>query len=305
MKSRYPRLMAALAFAGVALSATAAPLRVLFFTKSSGYEHSAIKRTDGKPSHAENVLSQLGPKENIEFTYSKDGSLITAKYLKQFDVLLFYTTGDLMSVGQDNQPAMTAAGKQALFDFVAGGKGFIGVHSTTDTFHTNEHGAGNPSARKLRFQNYGDKADPFVKFLGAEFIKHGPQQKARATVTDPQFPGYAGLGAELNVTEEWYTLKEFAPDLHVLLVMQTAGMTGDDYKRPPYPIAWVRPYGKGRVGYNAMGHREDVWDSAAFQSMLVGMLKWAAGQGSPAIPPNLKEVAPEAMTLQPLPPDMK
>lgn len=306
MKPRYPRLAAALVAAGLSFaSLAAAPLRVLFFTKSSGYEHSAIKRVDGKPSHAENVLSVLGPKEGIEFTFTKDGSLITADYLKQFDALLFYTSGDLCSVGGDGAPAMTPAGKQALFDYVAAGGGFVGVHSTSDTFHTNEHGPGNPAQRRLRYQNYGDAADPYVRFLGAEFIRHGPQQVARATVVDPKFPGFGAIGAELNVKEEWYTLKDFSADLHVLLVMQTAGMEGGDYLRPPYPLAWARSYGKGRVGYNAMGHREDIWDGAPFQSMLVGMLKWAAHRADADLAPNLMTAAPGALTLQVPPADVK
>ncbi len=29
----------------------------------------------------------------------------------------------------------------------------------------------------------------------------------------------------------------------------------------PYPIAWLQNYGDGRVFYNAMGHREDVWQT--------------------------------------------
>ncbi len=55
--------------------------------------------------------------------------------------------------------------------------------------------------------------------LGGEFINHGPQQVATARVIDSEFPGYAGLGTEVTVKEEWYSLKEFAPDIHVLLVM--------------------------------------------------------------------------------------
>jgi type 1 glutamine amidotransferase len=84
--------------------------------------------------------------------------------------------------------------------------------------------------------------------------------------------------------------------------METAGMEGSDYQRPPYPIAWARLHGKGRVAYNAMGHREDVWDSEAFQSMLVGALKWAGGLVDADVTPNLEQVAPGHATIQPQPP---
>ena len=51
--------------------------------------------------------------------------------------------------------------------------------------------------------------------------------------------------------EEWYSLKNFSKDNHVLLVLETAGMHVFHYKRPSFPIAWVRKEGKGRVYYNA------------------------------------------------------
>lgn len=285
----------------------AAPLRVLYFSKSSGFEHSVVKQEEGKPSYTERILSRLAPEHGLEFTFSKDGSAFSPEYLANFDVVLFYTSGDLLRVGTDGHPAMTPEGKKALLDWIAAGKGFVGVHSCSDTFHTGESGGGNPPTNKRggRFVNHGDAADPFIQCLGGEFIRHGPQQVATARVVSPTFPGFEQLGDELTVLEEWYTLKEFAPNLHVQLVLETKGMEGSDYDRPPFPIAWARMHGQGRVAYNAMGHREDVWDSAAFQSMLLGALKWAGGAVDADVTPNLKEVAPRATTLQPAPAEVK
>ena len=56
--------------------------------------------------------------------------------------------------------------------------------------------------------------------------------------------------------EEWYTEKNFSPDIHVLLVQDTTGMKGTDYARPPFPSTWARLHGTGRVFYTTMGHRE-------------------------------------------------
>ena len=299
MNLRYPRLFAAgLLLLGLALPAfSAAPLRVLYFSKSAGWEHSVVKRVDGKPSYSENVVAGLAAKHDLAVTYSKDGSLFTPEYLAQFDVIMFYTSGDLTSVGTDGQPAMTAAGKQALLDAVKGGKGFVGIHSGSDTFHTDEHGGGNNPIRAPRFVNYGDKADDYIKLLGGEFIRHGPQQVAKARVVDPAFPGFKALGDAMEVMEEWYSLKEFAPNNHVLLVMDTAGMKGTEYERPNYPLAWARSYGSGRVWFNAMGHREDIWDNLRFQETLVGGIEWAGGRVQADIAPNLEKVAPGAATL--------
>ncbi len=293
-----PKLILAGAATMIAMTAQAAPLRVLYFTKSAGFEHSVVKRMDGKPSYSENVLAGLAKKNDLEFTFSKDGSKFSPEYLAGFDVILFYTTGDLLSLGTDGQPAMTAKGKQALLDAVAGGKGFVALHAGADTFHTDEQGGGNNPIREPRYRNYGEKADPYVKMLGGEFIRHGPQQVAVARVVDPKFPGFGGLGNAVKVKEEWYTLKEFAANDHALLLMETAGMEGSDYARPNYPLAWAREYGKGRVAYNAMGHREDVWDSAAYQAMVVGMIKWAGRVVDADVTPNLAEVTPGADEIQ-------
>lgn len=256
-----------------------------------------VKRVNGAPSYSENVFAKIGPANDIEFTFSKDGSKFSKDYLAGFDVIIFYTSGDLLAVGTDGQPAMTAEGKQALLDTISGGKGFVAIHSGSDTFHTNEHGGGNNPIRAPRFQNYGEAADPFIKMVGGEFIKHGPQQVASAKVVDSAFPGFEKLGSEIKVQEEWYSLKEFAANDHVLLVMDTKDMKGSDYDRPAYPLAWARVHGKGRVVCNAMGHREDVWDSAAFQSMIVGAIKWAAGTVNADVTPNLEKVTPGHATL--------
>src|SRR3954466_12184819 len=95
-------------------TATAAPKKILFFSKSSGFEHSVISWKNGQPSHAEKILTELGAKNGWEFTFSKDGSKFGKEYLSQFDAVFFYTTGDLTTTGTDKQPPMSAAGKQAL-----------------------------------------------------------------------------------------------------------------------------------------------------------------------------------------------
>jgi uncharacterized protein len=289
------------------LTLTAAPKKILFFTKSSGFEHGVISWKGGHPSYAEKVLLRLGEKNDWEFTFSKDGSKFGRDFLAQFDVVFFYTTGNLCTPGTDKQPPMTPEGKQALFDYARGGRGFIGTHSASDTFHTNDEDNNGHD----RYVNHGEKADPYVRFIGGEFIKHGAQQVAKNTVTDPRFPGFEKVGKEFAFPEEWYSLKDFTPDIHVLTVIDAPAMKGVEYQRPPYPTTWARKEGKGRVWYTAMGHREDVWTNPIFQDILVGGIKWALGEVNADVPPNLKETAPEAYTnppdpaSRPAPPSLK
>ena len=269
--------------------------KILFFSKSSGFEHSVISYKNGTPSYAEKILLDLGSKNNWEFTFSKDGSKFSKDYLAQFDAVFFYTTGDLCSEGTDKNPPMSPEGKQALFNYVRDGKGFIGTHSASDTFHTANESQKGPD----RYANHGDKADDYVKFLGGEFIKHGAQQEASNKVINPKFPGFERVGSEFNFQEEWYSLKDFTPDIHVLTVIDAPSMKGDEYKRPPFPNTWARSEGKGRVWYTAMGHREDVWTNPTFQEILVGGIKWALGDVKAEIPANINTAAPGAYTNPP------
>ena len=282
--------------AGFMVSASAAPgnarKKILFFTKSSGFEHSAITWKNGRPGAAEKVLQKLGEDHGWEFTFSKDGSLFSRDYLRQFDAVFFYTTGVLTTPGTDGNPPMSAEGKQALLDYVRAGGGFLGTHSASDTFHVEDQTPG--MAPEERWLNHGDKADPYIKLLGGEFIKHGAQQAVKNTVIDPKFPGFGKVGPDFSLKEEWYSLKDFRPDLHVLTVIDAPSMKGHEYERPPYPTTWARKEGKGRVWFSALGHREDVWTNPLFQEILAGGLQWALGEVKADVTPNIRQVAPGA-----------
>src|ERR1700691_2629874 len=200
-------LVAALALTSCSTNTETTPKKILFFSKSSGFEHDMIKEKDGQPSPAEKILTELGQKNNIEFTFTKDGSVFTPENIAKYDAFFFYTTGDLTEAGSDKNPPMSPEGKAALFEAIQHGKGFIGTHSATDTFHSpggKEHG---PARWKLD----GDQADAYVKMIGAEFIIHGSQQPAHQIVVDRNFPGMSAVPDDFGPLEEWYSLKDFQP----------------------------------------------------------------------------------------------
>ena len=317
LSTRLRSLLSLTAILGCTISIFAAPAqpkKVLFFTKSSNFEHSVIKRVNGQPSWAEGILADQGPRHGIEFVFSKDGSLFNAEYLAQFDAFMFYTSGDLTAPGKDGNPPMSPEGKAAFLEAISNGKGFVGVHSASDTFHTGETAETNTNQpRTWRYTHHGEKADPYIRMLGGELIVHGTQQIARSRVVDPGFPGFAYLGESFQMMEEWYSLRDFAPDLHVLLVLETGSMrdpnAGADwppaggyvpYQRPNYPTTWAKMHGKGRVFFTAIGHREDTWTNPLFHEMLFGGLAWALREVDAAVTPNLKQVTPNAYELPPV-----
>src|ERR1700722_19440749 len=154
-------LVSLLLFTASYCTASPEAKKVLFFSKSSGFEHSAIKHADGQLSAAETVLLELGQKNNIEFTFTKDGSLFTPENIAKYDAFFFYTTGDLTETGTDKNPAMSKEGKAAFLQAIKNGKGFIGTHSATDTFHSPGGKAHGPA----RYENDGTNADPYIQMI--------------------------------------------------------------------------------------------------------------------------------------------
>lgn len=280
-------LLTTAALIGAAPIQDARRAKVLFFTKSSGFEHSVVRRNNGAPAYAERVFTEIAGRLNIEVIASKDGTIFDQD-LSKFDAFVFYTTGDLTQTGTDKTPPMSAAGKARLLDAIAQGKGFVGSHCASDTFHS--------SGDRFATQT---KRDPYIEMIGGEFIRHGRQQPAKMTIVDPRFPGFEGLGESFEMHEEWYSLKNFASDLQVLLVNETQGMSGKDYQRPRFPATWARMHHQGRVFYTSMGHREDVWASDRFQSLFLGGLQWAIGRLPYQVQPNLKEVTPGYAVMPP------
>src|SRR5439155_15138316 len=94
--------------------------RVLYVTQSAGFKHDVL------PLSAQ-ILQSLGRESRaFDVTSTDDSAMVTRDALTRFDAGAFFTTGELpMSTDQ----------RSALIDFVRSGKGFVGIHSATDTFY--------------------------------------------------------------------------------------------------------------------------------------------------------------------------
>lgn len=250
--------------------------RILFFSRSVLFEHSVVRREGQSLSLAEKLFSEWAGRAGLDVECTKDGTVFDGD-LDQYAAVVSYTCGrpaDLMKPeGKDGSPPLSERGWKKLDAAIRGGKPFVAVH---------------PGAWLL------------PEAVGADCLGHGAQQVARIQVASPRFPGLEGLGEAFSLLEEWFSLVRFAKDLHVILVQDCAGMNKDQpadrrcYDRPPFPATWARMYGRGRVFYTSLGHREDVWTTKLFQQILLGGLSWALGRLEADITPNLDQVAPRA-----------
>ena len=260
--------------------------KVLYFSRSAGFEHGAVKVIDGRPSISDRILTELGKRHGFEVTCTKDGRVFDGD-LDQYDAIAFYTSGVLTEPNKAKTPPMSPEGKKRLLRAIAEGKGFVGLHAATDSFHS----------KGERNQNQTE-VDPYIAMIGGEFIVHGAQQEATIRAASRRFPGVKKFGRVQKLEEEWYTLKNFAKDLHVILIEDNEGMTGDCYQRPPFPATWARMHDKGRVFYTSFGHRDDIWTNPDVQGIITGGLAWAMGNVKVNVRPNIDKVTPKASQLK-------
>jgi len=262
-------------------TAVAATRKVLVVTTTMGFRHSSIPT-------AEKVLDELAQSSQA-FTvdYARvepndaqfrgsDGKpdmdkvrqaikevlaeKMSRAALKNYDAVIFAnTTGDL-----------PLPDKQAFLDWIKSGHGFVGMHSATDTFRGHK------------------PLDPYVEMIGAEFKEHRAQVGVDVINQDKECPACRDLPANWQVFDEIYLFNGFdRTKVHGLLTLDKH----PNEKTPgDYPISWCKEYGKGRVFYTSLGHREDVWDPNAperknpkevaeqYQKLILNGIKWAIGE---------------------------
>jgi hypothetical protein len=260
---------------------------VLYFTRSAGVEHLVVKRSGVEPSISDKSMIEMGGRRQFEVESTKDGRIFDGD-LSQYDAIAFYTSGDLTRPAPDGSPPMTAEGKRRLLDAISSGKGFVGFHAAADTFHS-----------KGRLDESQMEVDPYIAMLGGESLVHGAEQEASMYTGSAFLARNIGMPSHgLAFTDEWYTFKNFAKDLHVLLAQETRYMQGDAYRRPDYPSTWVRMHDRGRVFYTSLGHRADVWTNPFFQAIAQAGLEWVMGRFDYDITPNIAKVTPQANQLK-------
>jgi uncharacterized protein len=219
------------------------PNRILYVTHSAGFRHDVIPTSRA-------VLKQLGEASRaFRITTTEDVSALTAENLRHYAAVMFFTTGEL---------PISDAQKAALLTFVRSGRGFLGVHSATDTFYM--------------WPEYG-------KLIGGYFNEHPWHQKVTIDVAEPASPLVGFLAPSFAVDDEIYQIRAFdAQTSRILLRLDPASVDLDapNVHRQDYgwPLAWTRSFGRGRVFYTALGHEEGVWRDPRYQQMLTNAILW-------------------------------
>jgi type 1 glutamine amidotransferase len=265
--------------------------RILMVTQSQGFKHGSVTRKEGQLAPAEQALTEIGIKSNlfrVDCTQdvAKD---FTKENLKNYDIVFFYTTGDL--------PISDEAKDYFFKEWLpTKGHGFIGAHSAADTFH-----------------NY----QPYWDMIGGTSNGHPWNSGDTVTISvhDQNHPASKPWGEEFSIKDEIYRFKNWQPEkVRVLMSLNMAKTTNkideqiqnqiknaekngkpeeaaklkEQLGQGPYhtPILWVKNYGDGKAMHMSLGHNESVWENETYRASLLGGIRWVLNLDEGDATPN-------------------
>jgi type 1 glutamine amidotransferase len=221
--------------------AQAAEQRVLLVTEARGFVHDSI------PAASE-FFARLGERSSrFDAIPLRGGAAqLTERRLRRAAAVVFANTSGELPL----------ADRPALLRFVRRGGAFIGTHSASDTLHT--------------WPAYGE-------LLGGEFMRHGAVQEGLLVVARHPHHVTAGLPRSFRLTDEFYEFASPVPARTRVLVRLDPESVPDETGQD-LPLVWARRYGKGRVFYDALGHRPETWDHRLHRRILRRGVQWALGR---------------------------
>jgi type 1 glutamine amidotransferase len=269
-----PEYCAKVESAAPAKSTIAAPKRkLLVFSRYTGYHHEVIP-------HVDRVFEILGKKSGaFDVVISRDIEDLMLDKLAKFDVLVLNnncskdprrnlfldvleTDAKYSSLSAEERAAKADKLKHSILDFVSGGKGLVAIHGAVSMLNNSKE---------------------FESMLGASFDFHPPNQEITVRAIDLDHPLLAAFrdAGPLVHRDEAYAFKGpySKHNFHPLLVIDTAGLKDPKHRidKDVRYIAWIKPYGKGRVFYCSPGHFPESYTSPTLLRFVLDGVQYAAG----------------------------
>lgn len=251
----------------------AKPRKLLIFSVTNGFHHASI-------ATGQLAFTELGKKTGaFETVVSDDLSNFEADKLKAFDAVCFLsTTGEVFSPSKDQAKTMSPEQikeaetkaeqlKANLMAFIKEGKGFVGIHSATDSCY--------------KWPDYG-------QMINGYFDGHpwgaGTDVSIRVEPGQEKNPLVAMFeGKNVEFKEEIYQLKDpyDSKKVDMLLRLDTdktkIDIPGVKRTDKDFGVAWARNWGKGRVFYCSLGHNHDIYSNPIVLKHYLAGLQWAIG----------------------------
>jgi len=224
------------------LEAQSTDLNVLVFSKTNAFRHKSI------PTGID-FLNKMGTENHWKMEFSEDSTVFNVAKLSTFDVIVFLnTSGNIFS--DEN--------KNALKNYFARGKGFVGIHAASDT------------EKEWQW---------FTEMVGATFKDHPKVQTATLNVnTTCQHPAIDGWNVNEVFKDEWYNfLKPVGKHVNVLTSIDENTYEGKQMNTDNHPNSWYHIYNGSRVFYTGLGHTNEIYQENRYYNHIKGAVLWAAG----------------------------
>ena len=231
--------------------------KVLFFANPAASDNNVIRRV--KPNELSIAERHFADMSHglFDVTITQSGADINSANLARYQAVVFFTAV--------NPPGVDIDG---LITWVKDGGGFVGIHSTANSF------LNKPA---------------FAEMLGANFDRRPwrsnqePQTKVTVKVNDADHPATRHLTDSELFTDDIYQFKDFDPTKTRLLL--SLDPTQLDLSNPKvnradklFPISWAKPFGGGRVFYTALGDWEPTWKDPRYRTHLTQGISWTMKQ---------------------------
>lgn len=255
--------------------------KILFLTESKGFKHGSVNRDKKDLAPSEVALTQLGQQTGLFTVHCTQDTKadFTKENLKNYDIVAFYTTGELPIADADRDYFMNEWLKQK-------GHGWMGFHSAADTFRTN-----NPAHKW-----YWDLS-------GGTFKGHpwNAGELVTITVHDTAHSAMKPFGGEFQIKDEIYWYDHWVPEnVHVLMSLniekcKTKGQVSkkkegdkevETVQAEHVPVAWCRSWGDGKIFFNNLGHNESTWTDKRFLDSTEAAIRWIRNEASGDSKPN-------------------
>ncbi len=200
-----------------------------------------------EPGHLEEGLQPVFDATGVVPHFTVDVRALTAENLARVQLLVILRDG---LQRPQRAPSthflwMTPEQQRAVVRFVEGGGGFLNLHNAMGLY---------------------PPRGPYLELVGGRYIGHGPLERFRVEVVDPDHPVTRGVRA-FFVADEQHTPPYDEGRVHLLLRNRS-----DDGKVAA--AGWVREPGRGRLCHLANGHTREALLHPMYQQLLRNAVRW-------------------------------
>jgi type 1 glutamine amidotransferase len=259
------------------------PRRVLVFSLWTGYHHYVIPHTAA-------AIEALGAKSGaFEVVHSNDIEEFMPGRIKQYDAVVLNNNCSLgarrnlfldvlenktkydkkvglcyKGLNKEQRRLRADAMEESLLRYVRSGKGLVCVHGGITMLNN---------------------SPAFSDMIGGSFDFHPRRQDVLLKLVEPDHPLLAGFkGEDFLHNDEPYLFKRAykKKNFHPLLEMDVTKLDKKTRKNKRVTgdvryVAWIKPYGKGRVFYAGPSHQPESFETASMLQFFLDGIQYALG----------------------------